>query len=492
MARGFLAGMIWGVVVTGAVAGTASVLMPLPVPPPASEAAPAPAEATPEPAPAETPEPDPAPAETTPPAATVTPAPTESAEQTPPAARRPAAEAGQPAPAPAPGLSEPPVPAGGSRPDTAPAARPEAETRATAPEAPGTPEAAATLSGVGEAPVQPGTPALPPEAPLAEEKPALATDPAQPPQPPLPSEPSGLVAEPEAPPAADTPQPEPQPEDDTPRVTLRIPDPAAAPEAAPSGPAIGTPGLSLLDRDGDSDSPDADTAPAAEVPPLRRFAADPGDLTDGEPELSVVLLDDGAGPLGPDTVEAFPFPVSFAIPPSHPRAAEAAAAYRARGFEVLALASLPEGASASDVEVTLEGALQAVPEAVAVLEAPGGGLQASRATAEQAAGFLAASGHGLVLMPGGLSSALGFAQRDGVGAATVFRDFDGSGQAPEVMRRFLDQAAFKARQEGAVVMLGRLRADTVSALLLWGLQDRAASVALVPVSHILQAAQTAD
>lgn len=57
------------------------------------------------------------------------------------------------------------------------------------------------------------------------------------------------------------------------------------------------------------------------------------------------------------------------------------------------------------------------------------------------------------------------------------------------MRRFLDQAAFKARQEEGVVMLGRLRADTVSALLLWGLQDRANSVALVPVSALLKRQQ---
>jgi hypothetical protein len=35
-------------------------------------------------------------------------------------------------------------------------------------------------------------------------------------------------------------------------------------------------------------------------------------------------------------------------------------------------------------------------------------------------------------------------------------------------------------------MLGRLRAETISALLLWGLQDRAAQVALVPVSAVLR------
>jgi len=34
-------------------------------------------------------------------------------------------------------------------------------------------------------------------------------------------------------------------------------------------------------------------------------------------------------------------------------------------------------------------------------------------------------------------------------------------------------------------MLGRVRPDTVSALLLWGLQDRASRVALAPISAVL-------
>jgi hypothetical protein len=36
-------------------------------------------------------------------------------------------------------------------------------------------------------------------------------------------------------------------------------------------------------------------------------------------------------------------------------------------------------------------------------------------------------------------------------------------------------------------MVGRLRADTVSALTFWALQDRAESVALAPVSALLRA-----
>ena len=68
----------------------------------------------------------------------------------------------------------------------------------------------------------------------------------------------------------------------------------------------------------------------------------------------------------------------------------------------------------------------------------------------------------------------------------MFRDFDSADQTPTVIRRFLDQAAFRADQEGGVIMLGRVRPDTISALLLWGLQDRAERVALAPVSALLK------
>ena len=123
-----------------------------------------------------------------------------------------------------------------------------------------------------------------------------------------------------------------------------------------------------------------------------------------------------------------------------------------------------------------------MPEAVAVLEGDAGGLQESREVSDQVARILADSGHGLVLYPQGLNTGQAIAARAGVPAATLFRDFDSKGQTATVIRRFLDQAAFK---EGSVIMLGRLRPETISALLIWGLQDRASRVAFVPVTRVL-------
>ncbi len=266
--------------------------------------------------------------------------------------------------------------------------------------------------------------------------------------------------------------------------------------AAIPRPAIGTPAVSLIDRGSavpDSRLPvvgapeDSGTAEATDPAPLVAHAASV-DVEADLPRMAIVLIDPGSGPLGPDTLDAFPFPVTFAIDPSAPEAAERMKGYRERGFEVMALAGVPDGAQPSDVEVTLAAALRAVPEAVAVLETPDAGLQGARNVSDQAAQVLRDSGHGLVLQAKGLNTATALAAREGVPAATVFKDFDGDGQDPRAIRRFLDGAAFRARQDGAVVMMGRLTADTLSALLLWGLQDRASQVALVPVSVVLREA----
>ena len=208
---------------------------------------------------------------------------------------------------------------------------------------------------------------------------------------------------------------------------------------------------------------------------------------DGKPLMALVLIDDGTSPIGLEALDAFPYPLSFAIDAMRPDAQETMQRYRDAGFEVLAIADLPEGADARDTETVMQTVFAAVPQAVGVLEGTDTGLQISRDASEQLAPILLESGHGLVLFPKGLQTALKLIAREGVPVGTVFRDFDSNDQSATVIRRFLDQAAFKAgrEDEGSVIMLGRLRADTISALLLWGLQDRASQVALAPISAVL-------
>lgn len=230
---------------------------------------------------------------------------------------------------------------------------------------------------------------------------------------------------------------------------------------------------------------DSSSASAVAPPPLERFASD-AVIEPGKPLMSIVLIDDGSTDLGVEALDSFPYPLTFAVDASTPDAAERMALYRARGLEVVALVSMPQGATASDAEVAMAGYLAAVPEAVAILEDASASLQVNRGVSDQVIEILQSSGHGAVFQASGLNTAQKLAVREGVASARVFRDFDGSGQNATVIRRFLDQAAFRAGQEGGVVMLGRLRAETISALLIWGLADRASRVALVPVSAVLQ------
>lgn len=234
---------------------------------------------------------------------------------------------------------------------------------------------------------------------------------------------------------------------------------------------------------------DEDIPEEEPLPPLQKYAA-PFDNPENKPLMAIVLIDDGSSPVSYEALADFPYPISYAVDADWPGAAEAARKYRAAGLEVLALADLPEGASARDTEVAMQVFLDAVPQAVAVMEGTDTGLQSSREATEQLIPILQDSGHGLVLFSEGLDTAQKLIAREGVPVVSVFRDFDGEGQNATAIRRFLDQAAFKAGQSDAgVVMVGRLRAETVSALLLWGLQDRAASVALAPVSAVLRNAQ---
>ena len=68
----------------------------------------------------------------------------------------------------------------------------------------------------------------------------------------------------------------------------------------------------------------------------------------------------------------------------------------------------------------------------------------------------------------------------------MFRDIDGAGQDRAAIRRFIDQAAFRAGQEGRVILVGHVRAETMAALAEWRLGTRAASVDLAPISAVLK------
>ncbi|NIZ12660.1 divergent polysaccharide deacteylase family protein [Phaeobacter sp. HF9A] len=264
---------------------------------------------------------------------------------------------------------------------------------------------------------------------------------------------------------------------------LRIADlPQATGDSAEEGPRIGTRVVPLTERD-TSALPLADP----QSTPFERNS-EPAAVTPGLPLMSIVLIEE-EGAVGAEALAEFPYPLTFAVDPSDPMAAKRMAERRADGFEVMVLADLPRDAGPQDAETALPVWFDRLPETIGLLEGVTSGVQGNRALADQVSDIAGDLGYGLVLQDNGLNTVQKMALRDGVPAGVVFRDFDGAGQDPRAMRRFLDQAAFRAGQEGAVIMLGRLKPDTISALLIWGLQDRAERVTLVPVSASLKRLQ---
>ncbi|MDA7963298.1 polysaccharide deacteylase family 2 protein [Ruegeria sp.] len=273
-------------------------------------------------------------------------------------------------------------------------------------------------------------------------------------------------------------------EDTQPRKLPRI---AALPQIGGEQSATATSGIGkrvvpLTERD-DAPTTQAEAEPVPAGKPIEDYAAT-FENPEAKPLMSIILIDD-EGAYGAEALKDFPYPLSFAVHPSDPEAAEKMARHRQAGFEVLAVADLPAAASAQDAEVSLSVWLDQLPETVGILEGVGTGIQGNRKLADQVAVIAGDTGRGLVTQGRGLNTVQKLAARNGVPSSVVFRDFDGARQDPAVMRRFLDQAAFRAGQDGAVVMLGRLRPETISALLLWGLEDRGGRVAMAPISAVM-------
>jgi polysaccharide deacetylase 2 family uncharacterized protein YibQ len=220
-------------------------------------------------------------------------------------------------------------------------------------------------------------------------------------------------------------------------------------------------------------------AEASNEPALRRNAAAFANRG-GMPLMAVVLVEVASSTLTFETLENFPYPLSIALDPDRPGAAEAAALYRAAGFEVLLTVDLAPDASPAATRAALQSSFEQVPQAVAVLESGAGGLPLAGM-----APVLARSGHGLVTRTPDPDPGRGVLALAGVPAAPLQRDLDGQWQGTDAIEAALDQAATNADAQRGVIVLGRMRADTLRALSLWSGQGGARRVTLAPVSAVL-------
>ena len=245
-------------------------------------------------------------------------------------------------------------------------------------------------------------------------------------------------------------------------------------------PSIGSPSAA----EGDAPTSAADAA-TDDPRPLVRFAR-AFEGGDGKPLFAILLVDTGAEAVDIKALKQSGLPFSIVIDPLSQGAAERAAAWRTLGQEVVMQATgLPVGATAKDVEETFQQLDTMLPESIGVIDLTGTVFQGDRPLASSVVPVIGAQGRGLITLDRGVNSADQVAQRQGVPAAKVFRVLDGGDEAAPLIRRYLDRAAFKAAQEGEVVVLGQLRPETLQAILEWAIEGRAATMALAPVSAVL-------
>ncbi len=273
-----------------------------------------------------------------------------------------------------------------------------------------------------------------------------------------------------------------EPQPIAPKPSLIVPD--GGQRLAPD-PALKLGEGSRLPSIGDAPAAATDVVPV-DLRPIARFAAkfdNPG----GKPTFAILLVDPGTADIDRVKLAALPFPVTFVLDPQAANAAEAAATYRAAGKEVVMLATgIPEGATASDLEQTFQSNANVLPETVAVIDLSQGGFQDDRPLATQVVPILKAEGRGLITFDRGLNAADQVARREDVAAAVIFRNLDAEDEEAAVIRRYLDRAAFKAAQDGRVLVIGTVRLETVAAILEWTVEGRASSVALAPATAVLR------
>jgi polysaccharide deacetylase 2 family uncharacterized protein YibQ len=226
--------------------------------------------------------------------------------------------------------------------------------------------------------------------------------------------------------------------------------------------------------------------PAGPLPPLQAHAQ-PFDRPEGKALFSVVLIDTGtaAGGLDRATLKTLGMPVTIAIDPRRPDAAEAARDFRAARFEVAILAApFPPAATPADLEVTIEAWRQAVPEAIALVDGTPPVFQGDRRLAQEVVRILAREGLGLVSQAQGLNAAAQIAQSAQVPQARVWRVLDTARDKSATIERMLGRAAFEAtRDQGVTVMLSGWP-QSVAGLIAWapGLPPEAA---FAPVSAMI-------
>lgn len=234
-----------------------------------------------------------------------------------------------------------------------------------------------------------------------------------------------------------------------------------------------------------SDAGTAEAATTPEVAPgaLGEFAR-VFDYTGANALLAVVLVDAGASGLDIAKLAEIGMPLTIGIPSDVPDAMDRTSAYRDAGFEVVAIApkagvgAFRKGQNSEEAPLQLEAIFSAVPQAVAVMDPPGGELPKDNQLVRAVLAGLVPSGHALLTQSGGFNSVADLASEVGVYSQTVMRQIDNVDAVNFAMSR----AALQAGKTGAAIIMADTSPEMVKAVVQWLLSPSARTIALAPVS----------
>ncbi|MEM7438681.1 MAG: divergent polysaccharide deacetylase family protein [Pseudomonadota bacterium] len=209
--------------------------------------------------------------------------------------------------------------------------------------------------------------------------------------------------------------------------------------------------------------------------------------------ISIIVIDNGRFAEQAPQFQQLGLPIAVAVAVDEDGAADRAAAYRAAGFEVLAMAprsvdlSLSGNQSQDQVTALLDQYFDIMPDAIGLIDRPQATLQKDRRLARQVVTRFAASGHGLVTFASGLNAVPRLAADQEVSAGTVYRYLDASGERGAIINRYLNRAAFEAKSKGRVIVMATPSLETVEQFATWLSSRGARDVAIAPVSANLLA-----
>ncbi len=209
------------------------------------------------------------------------------------------------------------------------------------------------------------------------------------------------------------------------------------------------------------------------------------------PLMGVILEDIGAKGLDIDKLQTLNAPITIAIRTDAPDASERALAYRAAGFEIIAMAPKERTAALNialnpdQVKDALDVLFTSVPNAVGLIDNPLAKLQKNSRTSDVVVDSFVETGHGLITYAKGLNSVDRSAKSKGVKASKVSRILDVNRENKALIARYLDRASLDAGRDGNAIILGTTAKDTVAALASWILSSKGQSVAIAPASAVL-------